>query len=388
MRKLEYRMSIGFCRVVAFLSLAPTVVAAEASSPPQAIEESDAKGDKALPSEDLSRLSIDLDSSNRVSFLAQAGSLATKLNSLENIKTPGRGELAKVSVPAGRDQFDVKISAFRSGFASEAPSASEQLLMEDGYSILAARHGSLTSGDASGEKSAGGISQIARSFCETRQEDVICLFMQGEVAQKTAFERLSDALIGSYRFEGKSEGFATDQLAGVVVDLGAGRSIRLDYPAAYSIVDNDFGRGLPASLQLQRGEADNPLSVVIVSASNGAQPPDGETIDNVADALVDKWMVSNATLFTRPVLATKGDLVGLGAADIGRTYAYIVDKKASSGGKAQIRLSLFASHGIRYSVLMVTTYSPEVNRTDDFFVRLGAVSGYDLVMRSILRQIH
>jgi hypothetical protein len=335
------------------------------------------------------RLPLDLGGDVQLSFLAKDKSLTTPLAKADAIETPGRAELAKVFVPDDRDKFELTVSMFKLDFAGEAPAISEQLLMEQGFGITGASHASLTSADAQGETlDESKVAKVARSLCQIRQENAVCLFMQGDVEYKAEFEKQADTLLQSLRFEaGAEEGFASAHVKQLDLPLGDKGTLPLQYPSAFDVASNDFDGDLPGTLQLQQGSASNPLSVVMIAASAGAAPPSAEAIDSVADGMVGGWLEQNAKLFANPVLATKGDLGGLGSGDIGRTYAYIVDKTAGDGGKAQIRVSLFASGGVRYSVLMVTHYSPEVDETGAFFVRLGGVTGYDLVMRSILSQL-
>lgn len=335
------------------------------------------------------RMALDLGGDVQLSFLAKDKSLTTPLAKADAIQVPGRAELAKVFVPDDRDKFELTVSMFKLDFAGEAPAISEQILMEQGFGITGASHASLTSADAQGETlDENKVAKVARSLCQIRQDNTICLFMQGDAEYKAEFEKHADTLSQSLRFEaGVEEGFAPAHVEQLDLPLGDKGTLPLQYPSAFDVASNDFDGDLPGTLQLQQGSASNPLSVVMIAASAGAAPPSAEAIDSVADGMVGGWLEQNAKLFANPVLATKGDLGGLGSGDIGRTYAYIVDKTAGDGGKAQIRVSLFASGGIRYSVLMVTHYSPEVDETGPFFVRLGGVTGYDLVMRSILSQL-
>lgn len=331
------------------------------------------------------KVPLDLGRNIKLSFLAKAKSLTTPLAKAEAIEAPGRAELAKVFVPDDRDQFELTVSAFRPGFAAEAPAVSEQLLMEQGYGISGASHASLTSADAQGQTlDKTKVAKVARSLCQVLQDTVICLFMQGDVEHHAEFNKQTSMLIKSIRFDDAAEeGFASGQVKRLDLALGDKGSLPLEYPSAFSVASNAFDGGLPGTLQLRQGSADNPLSVIMIAASAGAAPPSAEAIDPVADRMVGQWLEENARLFANPVLATKGDLAGLGRGNQGRSYAYIVDK-LNGRGQAQIRVSLFASGGIRYSVLVVTHYSPQVDETEQFFVRLGGVTGYDLVMRSIL----
>jgi hypothetical protein len=211
--------------------------------------------------------------------------------------------------------------------------------------------------------------------------------MQGDAKHAAAFDEQAGMLAQSLTFSGASEqGFAADQITRLDLALGDKGMLPLAFPSAFSVATNDFSGSLPGTLQLQQGSADNSSSVIMLSASAGGTPPSAEAIDSVADGIVGGWLDENAVLFANPVLASKGDLAGLTAGDLGRTYAYVVDKQGS-GGQSQIRLSLFASGGVRYSVLMVTHYSSEIDETGPFFVRLGGATGYDLVMRSILSQL-
>lgn len=335
------------------------------------------------------RVSLDLGRNIKLSFLAKAKSLTTPLAKAEAIEVPGRAVLAKVFVPDDRDQFELTVSAFRPGFAAEAPAVSEQLLMEQGYGISGASHASLILADAEGQTlDESKVEKVARSLCQVRQDIVICLFMQGDTEYHTEFAEQTNMLMQSIRYDDAAEeGFSSDQIERLTLALGDKNPLQLQYPSAFSVASNAFDGGLPGTLQLQQGSADNPLSVIMIAASAGAAPPSAEAIDLVADRMVGQWLEENAELFANPVLATKGDLAGLGSGDQGRSYAYIVDK-LKGGGQAQIRVSLFASGGIRYSVLMVTHYSPQVDETEQFFVRLGGVTGYDLVMQSILSHLY
>ncbi|MCF1454231.1 hypothetical protein ACQZ61_07210 [Agrobacterium vitis] len=339
---------------------------------------------------DSNRLLLNLGDNVKASFFAKTNSLTSPLAKAEAIEAPGRGELAKVFVPDDRDKFEVTVALFKPGFAAEAPSISEQLLMENGYGITDANHISLTSADAEGKTlDEGKVAKLARSLCQVRQEKVMCFFMQGDAEHSSLFEEQARMLKDSLQIEdGVKEGFDANQIKHLKISLGAKGSLTLDYPSVFSVVDNDFSGDLPGTLHLQQGDADNPLSAIMVAASAGAAPPSAEAIDSVADGMMHNWLAQNAKLFTNPVLATKGDLSGLGSGDMGRSYAYVVDKLADGGGQAQVRLSLFASAGVRYSVLMVTHYAPGVDETGPFFVRLGGITGYDLVMQSILKRVH
>lgn len=336
------------------------------------------------------RLSLNLGDNVKASFFAKANSLTSPLAKAEAIEAPGRGELAKVFVPDDRDKFEVTVALFKPGFAAEAPSISEQLLMENGYGITDANHISLTSADAEGKTlDEGKVAKLARSLCQVRQEKVVCFLMQGDAEHSSEFEEQARMLKDSLQIEdGVKEGFDANQIKHLKISLGAKGSLTLDYPSVFSVVDNDFSGDLPGTLHLQQGDADNPLSAIMVAASAGAAPPSADAIDSVADGMMHNWLEQNAKLFANPVLATKGDLSGLGSGDMGRSYAYVVDKLADGGGQAQVRLSLFASAGVRYSVLMVTHYAPGVDETGPFFVRLGGITGYDLVMQSILKRVH
>lgn len=335
------------------------------------------------------RLPLDLGGGIKVSFLAKANSLTTQLAKADAIQAPGRAELAKVFVPDDRDHFEVTISVLRPGFAAEAPSTSEQLLMENGYDIHDDDHGSLTSADARGETRDGSkVQKVARSLCQVRHDNVVCFFMEGDAEHGSAFADQATILAKSLQFDaGPEEGFASSQIKRLDLSLGSKGKLPLDYPSAFSITSNEFRGDLPGTLQLQQGADDNPMSVIMIAVSAGAPPPNADAVDSVADQLVGGWLDQNEKLFANPMLATKGDLAGLENGAIGRTYAYVVDKRAGESGQAQIRLSLFAVNGLRYSVLMVTHYSPEVDETGPFFVRLGGVTGYDLVMRSILNRL-
>ncbi|TDK29595.1 hypothetical protein E2F50_22405 [Rhizobium deserti] len=324
----------------------------------------------------------------KLSFLAKAKSMATPLATIDAVAAPGRTELAKVSVPDDRDMFELIVIAFRPGFAAEAPAVSEQILMEEGYEITGSRHTSLTSADAKGKTlDESKVAKHARSLCQTRGETVFCLFMQGNAEYATGFDEQASMLAQSLTFSGGSEqGFAANQIAHLDLALGDNGMLPLAFPSAFSVATNDFSGSLPGTLRLQQGSPDNPSSVILLSASTGKAPSSAEAIDSVADGIISGWLDENAALFASPVLASEGDLVGLKAGDLGRTYAYVVDKQVG-GRQAQIRLSLFASNGVRYSVLMVTHYSQEVDETGPFIVRLGGVTGYDLVMESILSQL-
>ncbi|MCF1466581.1 hypothetical protein FS764_06605 [Agrobacterium vitis] len=339
---------------------------------------------------DSNRLLLNLGDNVKASFFAKANSLTSPLAKAEAIEAPGRGELAKVFVPDDRDKFEMTVALFKPGFAAEAPSISEQLLMENGYGITDANHISLTSADAEGKTlDEGKVAKLARSLCQVRQEKVVCFFMQGDAEHHSEFEEQARMLKDSLQIEdGVKEGFDANQIKHLKISLGAKGSLTLDYPSVFSVVDNDFSGDLPGTLHLQQGDADNPVSAIMVAASAGAAPPSADAIDSVADGMMHNWLEQNAKLFTNPVLATKGDLSGLGSGDMGRSYAYVVDKLADGGGQAQVRLSLFASAGVRYSVLMVTHYAPGVDETGPFFVRLGGITGYDLVMQSILKRVH
>ncbi|OLP45036.1 hypothetical protein BJF95_16860 [Rhizobium oryziradicis] len=336
------------------------------------------------------RLSLNLGNDIKASFFAKGNSLTTLLAKAEAIEAPGRGELAKVFVPDDRDKFEVTVALFKPGFAAEAPSISEQLLMENGFGITDANHVSLTSADAEGETlDESKVAKLARSICQVRQDKVLCFFMQGDAEHHSEFEDQARILKDSLQIDdGSKEGFDSSQIKHLTLSLGAKGSLALDYPSVFSVVDNDFDGDLPGTLHLQQGGADNPLSAIMIAASAGAAPPSSEAIDSVADGMMHSWLEQNEKLFANPVLASKGDLSGLGSGDVGRTYAYVVDKLAGGGGKAQVRLSLFASSGVRYSVLMVTHYAAGVDDTGPFFVRLGGITGYDLVMRSILERRH
>ncbi|MGV1893260.1 hypothetical protein ACQZ6E_00005, partial [Agrobacterium vitis] len=339
---------------------------------------------------DSNRLLLNLGDNVKASFFAKANSLTSPLAKAEAIEAPGRGELAKVFVPDDRDKFELTVALFKPGFAAEAPSISEQLLMENGYGITDANHISLTSADAEGKTlDEGKVAKLARSLCQVRQEKVVCFFMQGDAEHSSEFEEQARMLKDSLQIEdGVKEGFDANQIKHLKISLGAKGSLTLDYPSVFSVVDNYFSGDLPGTLHLQQGDADNPLSAIMVAASAGTAPPSAEAIDSVADGMMHNWLEQNAKLFANPVLATKGDLSGLGSGDMGRSYAYVVDKLADGGGQAQVRLSLFASAGVRYSVLMVTHYAPGVDETGPFFVRLGGITGYDLVMQSILKRVH
>lgn len=336
------------------------------------------------------RLSLNLGNDVKASFFAKDNSLTTLLAKAEAIEAPGRGDLARLFVPDDRDKFEVTVALFKPGFAAEAPSISEQLLMENGFGITDANHASLTSADAEGKTlDESKVAKLARSICQVRQDKVLCFFMQGDAEYGSEFEQQARLLKDSLQIDdGSKEGFDPNQIKHLTLSLGAKGSLALDYPSVFSVVDNDFSGDLPGTLHLQQGDADNPLSAIMIAASAGAAPPSGDAVDSVADGMMHNWLEQNEKLFADPVLASKGDLSGLGDGDVGRTYAYIVDKLAGGGGKAQVRLSLFASSGIRYSVLMVTHYAAEVDDTGPFFVRLGGITGYDLVMRSILERLH
>lgn len=336
------------------------------------------------------RLFSNLGNDVRASFFAKGHSLTTPLAKAEAIEAPGRGELAKVFVPDDRDKFEVTVAVFKPGFAAEAPSISEQLLMENGFGITEANHISLTFADAEGRtQDERKVAKLARSICQVRQHKVLCFFMQGDAEHHSEFEKQARMLKDSFQIEdGVKEGFDANQIKHLKISLGAKGSLTLEYPSVFSVVDNDFSGDLPGTLHLQQGDADNPLSAIMVAASAGTAPPSADAIDSVADGMMHNWLEQNAKLFANPVLATKGDLSGLGSGDMGRSYAYVVDKLADSGGQAQVRLSLFASAGVRYSVLMVTHYAPGVDETGPFFVRLGGITGYDLVMQSILKRVH
>lgn len=336
------------------------------------------------------RLPLDVGNGVKVSFLAKENSLTTPLGKVDAVKAPGRAELAKVFVPDERDNFEVTVSVLRPGFAAAAPSVSEQLLLEKGYSITDADHASLTSGDARGQTlDQSKVQRTARSLCQVRQDMLICFFMEGDTEYGDQFANEAEIMANSLRFdEGPEEGFASSQIEAVDLPLGSRGTIALDYPSEFSVAANDFKGNLPGSLQLQQGSDDDPLSVIIIAASAGSAPPNAEAVDSVADQLIGGWITQNEKLFADPALATKGDLPALGSGGIGRSYAYIVDKLAGGGGQAQIRLSLLACGGVRYSVLMVTHYSPQVDETEQFFVRLGGITGYDFVMQSILNHLH
>lgn len=336
------------------------------------------------------RLQLDVGNGVKVSFLAKENSLTTPLGKVVAVKPSGRAELAKVFVPDERDNFEVTVSVLRPGFAAAAPSVSEQLLLEKGYSITDADHASLTSGDARGQTlDQSKVQRTARSLCQVRQDMLICFFMEGDTEYGDQFANEAEIMANSLRFdEGPEEGFASSQIEAVDLPLGSRGTIGLDYPSEFSVAANDFKGNLPGSLKLQQGSDDDPLSVIIIAASAGSAPTNAEAVDSVADQLIGGWLKQNEKLFANPALATKGDLAGLGSGGIGRSYAYIVDKLAGGGGQAQIRLSLLACGGVRYSVLMVTHYSPQVDETEQFFVRLGGITGYDFVMQSILNYLN
>lgn len=366
-----------------------------ASAEPAKSKQKQLDGPKALDDQDARqlgyvRLPLDLGGGIKVSFLARENSLTTSMGKVDAVKAPGRAELAKVFVPDERDSFEVTVSVLRPGFAAEAPSVSEQLLMENGYRIIEADHASLTTADARGQTlDQSKVQRTARSLCKVRQDMLICFVMEGDTEYQGQFANQAELVANSLRFDGgPEEGFAAGQIEAVDLPLGSRGTIALDYPSGFSVASNDFKGDLPGTLQLQQGSDDDPLSVIIIAASAGSAPPNAEAVDSVADQLISGWLKQNEKLFANPVLATKGDLAGLGSGGIGRSFAYIVDKLAGGGGPAQIRLSLFASGGVRYSVLMMTHYSPQVDETEQFFVRLGGITAYDLVMQSILKHLH
>lgn len=378
-------LAASLASLFAVVLLQADAAAAQAASSATPQERTRTATDQEAEERGYARIPLDLGDDLKLSFLAKAKSLTTPLATIDAIAAPGRAELAKVFVPDDRDIFELTVFAFRPGFAAEAPAISEQVLMEEGYGITDASHASLTAAYAQGQTlDESKVAKHARSLCQTRGETVVCLFMQGDAEHAAAFDEQADMLSQSLTFkEGSVEGFAADQITRLNLALGDKGTLPLAFPSAFSVAANDFSGSLPGTLHLQQGSADNSNSVIMLSASAGTAPPSAEAIDSVADGIVGGWLDENAALFANPVLASKGDLAGLKAGEIGRTYAYVVDKQVG-GGHAQIRLSLFASSGVRYSVLMVTHYSREVEETGPFLVRLGGVTGYDLVMRSIL----
>jgi hypothetical protein len=336
------------------------------------------------------RVDVDLgDKALNLSFLAKSATLTTPLAAMSAIEAPGRGELLKAYVPDHRDAFELTVSVLEPGFAAEAPSVSEQLLMEGGYSIADAAHDSLVRADASGQSdSSAGIAKVARSICRTRGDKVVCLFMIGDAEHQDEFTEQASIVAGSLQFSnGEDDDFAEDQLSRVELPMAGKGSLALEYPAAWTIGSNDFSGSLPGTLQMYQGEEADPLSVLIVTASEGGAPPSAEAMDGVAQGMIDKWIADNDSVFANPVLATHGDLAGLASPAIGRSYAFVVDKLNGDQGKAQVRLTLVAAGGLRYSVLLVTHYAPEVDETGPFFVRLGGITGYDLAMRALLKTI-
>jgi hypothetical protein len=372
----------------AVVLLQANTVSAQAAASANLEERTLTVSDQEAEERGYARIHLDLGEDFKLSFLAKAKSLTTTLATIDAIAPPNRAELAKVFVPNNRDIFELTVVAFRPGFAAEAPAVSEQVLMEEGYGITDTSHASLTSADANGQTlHESKIVKQARSLCQTRGEAVVCFVMQGDAGQAAAVDEQAGMMAQSLTFEdGSEQGFAAEQITRLDLALGDKGALRLAFPSAFSVAANDFSGTLPGTLQLQQGSADNSSSVIMLSASAGAAPPSAEAIDSAADKIVSGWLDENAALFANPTLASKGDLSGLKAGDLGRTYAYVVDKQVG-GGQAQIRLCMFASSGVRYSVLMVTHYSSEVDETGPFFVRLGGVTGYDLVMQSILSQL-
>ncbi|WP_313056619.1 hypothetical protein [Agrobacterium cavarae] len=386
-RRVLTRYLITLFTIPAFFSHAS---AEQAKAKQQQLDEPRTLDDQDARQLGYVRLPLDLGNGVKVSFLAKENSLTTPQGKIDAVKAPGRAELAKVFVPDERDNFEVTVSVLRPGFAAEAPSVSEQLLMENGYGITDADHASLTSADARGQTlDQSKVQRTARSLCQVWQDMLICFFMEGDAEYGDQFANQAEIMANSLSFdEGPEEGFASSQIEAVDLPLGSRGTIALDYPSEFSVASNDFKGDLPGTLQLQQGSDDDPLSVIIIAASAGSAPPNAEAVDSVADQLIGGWLKQNEKLFANPALATKGDLAGLGSGGIGRSYAYIVDKLVGGGGQAQVRLSLFASGGVRYSVLIVTHYSPKVDETEQFFARLGGITGYDLVMQSILHHLH
>jgi len=336
------------------------------------------------------RVAVDLgDRSLDLSVIVPQGSTITQRTEPLDIKAPGRVEIARISGPDRSNDFDTTILVFKPGFAAEAPAVAEQVLMEGHYATAGTAHTSLTSADASGRKTLeNGHDALARAICRTRGDMVICLLMTAGRVPAGVFAERSAILAGSLRFErAEPDGFAADQLARVSLPLGSNRTQELVYPSAWTIESNEFAGGLPATLQMVHGGEADPLSVMVVTASAGPPPASADAIDDIARAMVDRWIVANDSLFQNAVLATQGDIAGLPTSAIGRSFVYVVDKRAGNKGKAQIRLTLIAAHGHRYAILMATHYSPKIDETGPFFNRLSGATAYDLAMQSLFQEI-
>lgn len=333
------------------------------------------------------RIELPLGGGLSLSLLAANAAVPNVFSSVDKVETPGRMKMATLFEPTERDVFATTVTVFAPGFAAEAPAASEQLLFEGGYRRAAQRHQSLVVGDSLGVMEDGGqIARGARSYCETRGEHVVCFLMEFDAEHEAAAIEQAAVMVGSLTFkEDDAAGFADAQLRDLVLPLAPNEQLTLRVPTTWTIAENDFKTGMPGAVQLHDGDEASPRSVMVVTASEGGPPPGVEAIDAVADKMVAAYVDANAELLANPQRALVTALRGFDG--LGRSYAYVVDKRKGEEGQAQIKLTLASHRGVRYAVQLLTHYSEGVDDSSQFFARWSGTTAYDLALEALVDRL-